>query len=180
MSDDIPLFTQSGHNTESRIWTVGYEGLFKVSLVLNDKEREIDVDDRGSLVFLRLEMQNTAALGLNVLVKRLSLNVAFADRSILINGHADGEVPVIHHMEREEMSPEDHAARLLTPDGHLERELTIQTGIFSSTETPKNAPSARPGVKEIDVDLDYIMVLADEENEKVTQHATMVFLVADD
>lgn len=180
MSEETALFTQSGHNTESREWTVGYQGLFKVTIILNDQEREIDVDDRGSLVYIRLEMQDTRSFGMSVLVTRLSLNVSFTDRSILINGHSSGEVPVLAFKDRADMTPEEYRARLLTPDVRLEHELMIQTGIFSSTDTPKSAPSARPGVKEVDVDLDYVMVLPDEAQESVTQYATMVFVVADD
>lgn len=180
MPEETALFTQSGHNTESREWTVGYQGLFKVTITLNDQEREIDVDDRGSLVHLRLEMQDTGSFGMSVLVTSLSLNIAFANRSILINGRSSDEVPVLAFKDRADMTPEEYQSRLLTPTTHLEHELTIQTGIFSSTETPKDAPSARPGVKEVDVDLDYVMVLPDEAQETVTQQATMIFLVADD
>ncbi len=176
----VPLFPQSGFNERSRVWTVGYEGLFRVTLTLADTEREIDVDDNGSFVDFTLEMRDTGSFNLDIEVQSVRLFFDFSNKNILVDDWSrSDEATDDSYFELIKLAdPIDK--RRLSPGGSLVRRIHIKTGVFSSRGTPKTNGPARPGYKEMDVKIIYKVIEPDDDRRTVRKPATMVFLVAAD
>ncbi len=172
-------------NLTTQPWMVGFFGPFRVLTRLDDQDREIDVDDRAAILNIIIEMMDTSGLDLvarNVVVT-LFFNFAGetdangevlkARYNILFNGRERGPLVLVG-------GPGDAPVEI-QPNVPLERQVTINTGLFSSTNTPKDAGSATPGRKMVDVKIDYELEPRNPiEEMRTNAQATMQFVVARD
>jgi len=166
-------------------WTVGFYGPFRVLTHLDEMDREIDIDDRAAILNIMIEMMDTSGLDLvarNVVVTLFFNFTGETDtdgavlkerENILFNGLERGPLVLAG-------GPDDPPVEI-QPSEPLRKQVTINTGLFSSTDTPKNAGSANPGRKVVDVKIDYILEPRNPiEPMRTNAQATMQFLIAHD
>lgn len=183
-----------------RVWTVGYQGNFQVTIVLDDAEREIDIDDRDAQIHFYLQMWDTGPLGLYSEIKRVRL-VLQQYENITIGGARDTLDVVLEtdplasrtlwSTTGDILPMADFGQPPLEKPRVIHRQLTVQTGIFTTKPPPLPpnnqpappivpAPSATPGLKYIDVHIDYVMRSDRDPNTTETERLSLVFYVSED
>ncbi len=170
----------------SQPWSVGFYGPFRILTQLEDIEEEIDIDDRAAILNIIIEMMPTSNLDLvarNVVVTlffNFSEELADDDSvlkerdNILFNGLERGPLVLIG-------GPGDAGPAEIVPGEPYQTQVTINTGIFSSLGTPRDAGPATPGRKVVDVRIDYELEPRNPiEPNRTNAQATMLFVVGKD
>ncbi|MGD1895742.1 MAG: hypothetical protein ACFB16_02200 [Phormidesmis sp.] len=159
----------------SDVWTTGYSGPIKITTFVRD-EREIDIDDREAQLTVRLELLDTLPFALQAEDLVVTLKFDFSETgnksdSITLGGQSKGPFELIKL-----------ADSVTLPAGAAEeRSITIRTGVFSKTPPDRNTKPARPGRKDIDVDLSYTLASVNPAGtQKIERDLTMQFVIAKD
>lgn len=158
----------------SEVWTTGYSGPIKISTFVKG-EREIDVDDREAQLTIQLELMDTVPYALQAEDLVVTLQFDFSDPnkndSVTLGGQDKGPYELIKLADGVTLRPGDV----------LERFVTIRTGMFIKSPYDKNTKSAKPGRKDIDVDLAYTLAPVNPlGNEKIEHDLTLQLVVAND
>lgn len=165
-------------------WTVGFYGPFRVTTRLKH-EKEIDIDDRAVILVITVEMLPPGHLDLVARNVRIRLDFDFSERkndqgavvkprdNILFHGKEKGPLWIAGGEGDEPVE--------IAPEAPFVKEITISTGLFSSLATPKDADSAEPGRKVVDVTIEYELEPRNPlEPHRTTTTATMRMRVARD
>jgi hypothetical protein len=158
----------------NNVWTTGYSGPIKISTFVRD-EREIDIDDRDAQLTIQLELLETMPFALQAEDLVVTLQFDFSDPakpdSITLGGKSTGPHELIKLSD----------AIILRSGETIDRFVTIRTGVFTETPLDRNTKSAKPGRKDIDVDLSYTLVPVNPAGtEKIEKELTLQLVVAED
>ncbi len=165
-------------------WTVGFYGPFRVSTKLKH-EKEIDIDDRAVVLEITVAMLPPGHLDLVARNVRIRLDFDFSEHenedevvtkerdNILFHGKEKGPLWIA--------GGEGDPAVEIAPEAPFIKDVTISTGLFSSLNTPKDADSAEPGRKVVQVFIEYELEPRNPlEPHRTTTKATMRLRVAKD
>jgi hypothetical protein len=158
----------------NNLWTTGYSGPIKISTYVKD-EREIDIDDRDAQLTIQLELLETMPFALQAEDLVVTLQFDFSDLaqpdSITLGGKSAGPHELIKLSD----------GITLRSGDIVERFVTIRTGVFSQSPLDRITKSAKPGRKDIDLDLSYTLAPVNPAGtEKIERDLTLQFVVAKD
>jgi hypothetical protein len=184
-------------------WTVGFYGPFRILTSLDEKDKEIDIDDRAAVLNVEIEMMKTGDLELVAKITELRLDFDFAEHkaatgtvtkereNILLDGKESGPLFLIGGKKADQAKNPLLAPLEISPGpaNKKELQLTVQTGHFSMRSDQKVAKgakivspdSASPGRKIVNVKIDYELAPKNPiKDNRTNAKATMQFVVAPD
>jgi len=170
---------------EGKEWSTGFSGPFRILTYLDAGDKEIDTDDRGAVLIVRIEMLATGDLGLIAEDVSATLDFDFSEQqdgngrvtreraNILFHGKEKGPLVLV--------GAPGETPLTISPEKPLERKVTISTGLFSVDGVPKQSLPAIPGPKWVNVTLNYkLQPQRHVGPQRAKAKATMQFCVAED
>ncbi|MEM8858841.1 MAG: hypothetical protein AAGD96_11000 [Chloroflexota bacterium] len=184
-ADESENNASEGHFDRKERMTVGAVGPFTVTTRLKNPEDEIDIDDRAAILILDVELTKTGGIPLKATDVEIFLDINFENKNITIGDlETDSKFKEVGKITLTNEPVVINPASIDPAEQKFTRELTIKTGYFSGTAKAKRGPAA-PGIKTMNVEIDYSLSPANTDNEGNTPKneedlAHMLFQIAQD